>query len=255
MRKYLRWSPVLFIISTIGFGFLEIITGNFNRGLLPVPLQVPGRILLAYCSGAIFILLGIGLFIKKWRATASYCLGIVWLAFFCLLHLVLLSGDVFNGGEWTAAFEVLILCSGAFLVTTIYSSPLNDPANFKTKTGKLLTFSRYALALALVVFAILHFKYAEYISTLIPAWIPVPLFLAYFIGVGFMMTAISIAMNKLASLSTGITGCMFLLWVFILHGPRTVVAVDSEPEWTSLFVAMACSGTFLMLSYLSIRKR
>jgi len=46
-------------------------------------------------------------------------------------------------------------------------------------TGKLTTVSRYALALSFIVFALLHFKYAEYISTLVPAWVPAKLFLAY----------------------------------------------------------------------------
>ncbi len=237
MKKYLQPAPVFFAVSTIAFGIIEIITGNFNKGLLPVPLSLPGRTLLAYSSGIIFIILGTGLFVNKWRTIVSVSIGIVYLIFFVFLHLVKLSADIYDPGEWTATFEVLILCSGSFFIA-----------------GKLITVSRYALSLSFIVFALLHFKYAEYISTLIPAWIPAKLFLAYFIGVAFLITAVSIIINVLADLSTALIGFMFLLWVIILHGPRAVAAMNSEPEWTSLFVALAASGTSFMLSYLSTGK-
>jgi len=237
MKKYLRLAPVLFAVSTIAFGLIEIITGNFHKGLLPVPLSLPGRTILVYSSGVIFVILGTGLFVNKWRNTASFYLGIVYLIFFVFLHLVKLSADIYDPGEWTAAFEVLILCSGAFFIA-----------------GKLITMSRYSLALSFIVFAILHFKYADYISTLVPAWVPAKLFLAYFIGLAFLLTAISILLNILTNLSTGLIGFMFLLWVMILHGPRTITAMNSEPEWTSLFVALAAGGTSFMLSYLSTGK-
>lgn len=250
MKKYLSWSPFLFAIATIAFGLLQIITGNFNKGLLPVPAGLPGRTILAYSSGTILIILGIGLFVNRWKTIASFSLGIVWLIYFVVLHLVLLSTDIFNAGEWTAAFEAVILCSGAFFLTVINAQSGSGSGNFSRAAGKLFTVSRYALALALIVFAVLHFKYAEYISTLIPGWIPARLFLAYFIGVAFILTAVSIVINRLADLSTRLIGFMFLLWVFILHGPRALAAMNSEPEWTSLFVASASSGTCLMLSWL-----
>ena len=244
MKKYLQFSTVLFVVATIAFGVIEIITGDFNKGLLPVPAFVPGRTILAYSSGIIFVLLGSSLLVKRWRATASFSIIIVYLIYFVFLHLVKLSADIYDGGEWTATFELLLLCSGAIFLTVI-----NTPADSRSK--RLLTIGRYAFAISLVVFAVLHFKYAEYISTLIPAWVPAKLFLAYFIGVGFLLTAISIIINVLAGLSTGLIGCMFLVWVIILHAPRALVSPHSEPEWTSLFVALASGGTSLMCSYLS----
>ena len=251
MKKYLSWSTVLYAVSAIAFGLIEIITGNFHKGLLPVPVSVPGRTILAYSSGIIFVILGIGLFMNRWRTIAAFYLGIVWLIYFVILHLILLSTDIYNAGEWTATFEVLILSSGAFFLMKIDSDANRGVGNLTRVARTLFAISRYALALSLAVFAILHFKYAEYISTLIPGWIPAKLFLANFIGAGFLLTAISIVINKLTRLSTALIGFMFLLWVFILHSPRALAAMNSEPEWTSLFVAMASSGTCLMLSYLS----
>lgn len=237
MKKYLRFSPFLFAVSTIAFGVIEVVTGDFNKGLLPVPATIPGRTMLAYSSGMIFILLGIGLLVNRWRTVAAISTGIVYLIFFVFLHLVKLSADIYDGGEWTATFEVLLLCSGAFFIS-----------------GKLLSASSYLFAISLVVFAILHFKYADYIATLIPALVPAKLFLAYFIGVAFLLTAISIMVNLLAGLSTALIGFMFLFWVIVLHTPRAVAAMNSEPEWTSLFVALAASATSLMFSYRSNRK-
>src|SRR5260221_13449353 len=95
MKKYLQPAPVFFAVSTIAFGIIEIITGNFNKGLLPVPLSLPGRTLLAYSSGIIFIILGTGLFVNKWRTIVSVSIVIVYLIFFVFLHLVKLSAYMY----------------------------------------------------------------------------------------------------------------------------------------------------------------
>ncbi|MES1217616.1 MAG: hypothetical protein ABUT20_19060, partial [Bacteroidota bacterium] len=222
MKKYSSFSPILFAIATIAFGLLELITGDFNKGLLPVPAFIPERSILVYCSGVILVILGTCVLVKKWRIAAAISLGVVYLIFFVFLHLIKLSADIYDGGEWTATFEVLLLCCGAFLIS-----------------GKFSTVTRYALSICFLVFAILHFKYGEYISTLIPSWVPGKLFLAYFIGVGFLLTAVSIMINVMIQISTILIGIMFLIWVIILHIPRAAAAANSEPEWTSLFVALA----------------
>ncbi|MES1226957.1 MAG: subclass B1 metallo-beta-lactamase, partial [Bacteroidota bacterium] len=234
MKKYSSFAPILFAMATIAFGLLELITGDFNKGLLPVPAFIPGRSILAYCSGVILVVLGTCVLVKKWRTTACISLGVVYLIFFVFLHLIKLSADIYDGGEWTATFEVLLLSCGAFLIS-----------------GKFSQITRYALSICFIVFAILHFKYGQYIATLIPAWVPGKLFLAYFIGVGFLVTAISIMINVMTQISTMIIGIMFLIWVIILHIPRAAAAVNSEPEWTSLFVALAAAATSFMANGLS----
>ncbi|AQG79583.1 hypothetical protein [Spirosoma montaniterrae] len=112
---------------------------------------------------------------------------------------------------------------------------------------------RYLFAGSLLVFGGLHFLFAPFIATLIPAWIPWPLFWAYFVSVAFVATAISLFLNRDVSISGVWLGSMFLLWVMMLHAPRAVAKPHIEPEWTSLLIALAMSGVAFVIAGLSHR--
>ena len=121
MKKYLRWSTLLFSISSIAFGLIAIIFGDFYKGLLPVPAFVPGRMLLAYISGFILVMLGTGTLVKRWGTIASFYLGIVWMVFLVILHLGLLFTDIYNPGEWTATFEDPVYFSKPWSITRTFT--------------------------------------------------------------------------------------------------------------------------------------
>jgi uncharacterized membrane protein len=212
MHKYLKYSYTLIAISAIGFGIIQLITGDFNKGLLPVPATLPGRTILAYLSGSIFVISGFGIFIIRWRFYSALLLAMLFSIFFVAVHLPKLVSEINNPSEWTACFEVLVLCSGAYLLTIQFRNQANGVKPAAAKTGQ---FFSYLLAVSYVVFGFLHFKYAEFIATLIPSWIPGKTGLGYFIGTAFFATALSIFINVQASLSTVLIGGMFLIWGFI----------------------------------------
>jgi uncharacterized membrane protein len=93
-----------------------------------------------------------------------------------------------------------------------------------------------------LIFGWQHFIYADYIATLIPAWMPARLFLAYFTGCAFITAGTAIITNIQARLSATLLGFMFLLWVVLLHGSRCAASPYNKDECTSLFVALALGG-------------
>jgi hypothetical protein len=76
----------------------------------------------------------------------------------------------------------------------------------------------------MLIFAWQHFIYADYIATLIPAWMPARLFLASFTGCAFITPGAAIITNIQARLGATLLGFMFLLWVVLLHGRRYAAA-------------------------------
>jgi uncharacterized membrane protein YphA (DoxX/SURF4 family) len=102
--------------------------------------------------------------------------------------------------------------------------------------------ARTLFAIALIVFAVQHFLYARFISTLIPAWFPGRLFLAYFVGAAFLGAALAIASGVFARLAGALLGLMFLIFVVTTHIPRIVGHGSDGNEWTSGFVALAMGG-------------
>jgi hypothetical protein len=72
--------------------------------------------------------------------------------------------------------------------------------------------------------------------------------------VAFFASAISFIIQKQVKLSGTLLGLMFFIWVLILHLPRVIANIHTEPEWTSLFVALAFSGIAVLIAGSASRK-
>jgi len=221
------------IYFTIGKIFFAIAT--FPTGLLPLAALFSGKIILVYLSGIAMIVAGIMMLTNKFIPPGALLAAVIWLLFFLLLHLPRLIKTYNSPNEWTPTFEVAMLFSGALILLSV-----TDPA--KNYRFKLSAVARYIFAIALLVFAILHFKYAAFVATLVTPWIPFHLFWAYFAGLAFLAVAISLVIQKLMHLSTILLGLMFFLWFLVLHIPLVIASYQSETQWTSIAVVLAASG-------------
>jgi hypothetical protein len=85
--------------------------------------------------------------------------------------------------------------------------------------------------------------YARFLATLVMAWLPGHLFWIYFTGVSMVAAGLAITLAIQARLAGIMLGIMFLLWVLLLHAPRVFAAIHNQDELTSLFVALAFSGS------------
>jgi uncharacterized membrane protein len=112
------------------------------------------------------------------------------------------------------------------------------------------------MAISLVVFGIQHFMYANYLATLVPAWMPARLFWAYLVGFGFVAAAIGAVVQRMTRPAGTLLGVMFLLFVMMLHIPRIVTHARDGNEWTSGFVALAmCGGAWILAGASSLEER
>jgi uncharacterized membrane protein len=83
--------------------------------------------------------------------------------------------------------------------------------------GKFFDVGRFLLALPMVVYAVLHFRYAGFVATIVPPWIPWHLFWTYFAGVALLASGVAIAIRKQEHLAATLLGMMILLWVLLIH--------------------------------------
>jgi uncharacterized membrane protein YphA (DoxX/SURF4 family)/ketosteroid isomerase-like protein len=156
-------------------------------------------------------------------------------------------GIVFDGRDRTRALEPLALAGAAFALISILPaegdrSATPSPILWLTRTG------RWVFALPMLVFGWQHFEYAQFIATLIPAWIPGHRFWVYFTAVGFILAGLAILAETGGRLAAFWLGIMFLLWTVLLLAPRVASAPHNRDEWTSAFVAMAFSGASFIVA-------
>src|SRR5438045_3457269 len=77
----LQPAASLFAIGMVGLGVLAIIYGDFALVWQPVAPWVPGRTALAYASGALMLLAGVGLLLRAaaaWSVRVLFPYLIVW---------------------------------------------------------------------------------------------------------------------------------------------------------------------------------
>jgi hypothetical protein len=243
MKKLTELGPIIYAIAIVGFAVNQLVTQNFLTGLFPVPAGLPLRLFWVILSSVVFLLAAVGILFlgRKWLGAALA--GTSFFIFFLLLHLPMLLSDFYNPVIWTPPFETLMLGSGGFMIAAwlVNSGPGDE------RWGKPLNImaliSQYLFAVGLVVFAVLHIKYNDYIQTLIPAWMPGHILLSYVVIAAFLLSALSFFTGLKLSLASGLLGTMFLLWVLLLHAPRAIGKLTAEPEWSSLFVALAVGGS------------
>lgn len=242
MQELCKSGRYYFAFAFIAFGFIQLNVQEFMSGFLPVSQTLPGRVFFLYLVSTLFIAIGIAMCIKGTAGRAALLAAILLLVLFFYPHLVSLLTDLHNPAPWTSTAEDLALCGGAFIIAGDIQERTNPSSHSKfTSIGKIL------FAVSLLVFSAQHFMYADFIATLIPGWIPFKISWAYFVGVAFLATSISILSNIKTRLACILMGFMYLFWVLFLHLPRVAADTHKEAEKTSMFIAFAFCGIFFTL--------
>jgi uncharacterized membrane protein len=250
MNKMTPIASFLFAIALAVFGIQHFIYGHFV--LTPFPSWVPLQTALAWISGIFTIAVAFCILIRRMDRPATLLLGILYLLNTILLHIPRVIAELHNGNEWTGCFEMLGLSCGSLLLAGTLRAKRkisgSSNASWNQFTDRLTDATPYLFSACLLVYAGLHYVYADYIATLIPSWIPARLFLSWFIGVAFLLSAIAVAIKKFGRLASSLMGLMFYIWFLILHIPRVIASPQTETEWTSAFVALALGSTAWILA-------
>jgi hypothetical protein len=225
---------MILAIAFAGFGLQYLL-------ILPLvgPFWYPVGRPLSIAAGILLLAAAIGLLIRTSAHLAASLLGAGLLLRLLIFHLPQLFTNLGNPNIWTVFGEVLALAGGAWMLA--YALPANLPA-IPAALTRTLAAGRYIFAVPLVIFSVLHFKYAFFISNLIPKWIPERFFFANFVGLCFLCAALAIATGIRARLAGYMLAAMFLLWVAILHAPRVAASPHNGNEWTSMLIALAMAG-------------
>jgi uncharacterized membrane protein len=232
MDKLIQSGRYIFAIAFLAFGIQHFIYAKYATGLGPP--WIPGSPLRACFMGAALLVASVRIVTNAKTRVAAMLLGFLLFFYFLLLYAPRIAANVHDPGPWTSGAEVLAMCGAAWVL-----------AGTPAKLG------RYLFALTLTVFGVQHLLYAQFVSTLVPSWIPGHLFWAYAVGIAFIATTLSIFTNIKARWAATLLGIMFFTWVFILHLPRVASALRNGNEWTSAFVALAmCGGSWIIAGIL-----
>jgi uncharacterized membrane protein len=248
-------SQIFFCLGIIGMGLQHFIYSNFIPVMLPGwPSWIPGRSTCAFFLGAFLISAGVLIIMKKQPRIAATRLGIM----FILLLLITLILDftqnniinLLNPGIWTNTFKEFAFCGSAFVVAaSLPQGKHHEVSTIEKLENKIILLGKFPFAIMVVVFGIDHFIYVNFVSSLVPIWIPGHLFWTYLAGAALIASGVGIIINIKARLAATLLGVMLFTWVVLLHIPRAIADPTGSlgNELTSVFEALAFSGISFIL--------
>jgi uncharacterized membrane protein len=262
MNKYgkliTRSGLVFFGIALIGIGVLQAIFADFESVILPYwPERVPGKLIGVYVASLGLIIPGIVLLLGKDLRELCLWLGAAFLLLFLIGHLPYqLYYHLHSMGPWTNSLKALTFSGGAFILAQALDGKTTGQAEETPGLAeKIAPAAPIFISIFMIFCGIEHFVYADFVATLVPAWIPGALFWAYFAGGALIAAGLGILLPATRRLAAALLGTMLFLWLLMLHIPRA--AADpiglKANECVSVLEALSFSGFALVLALNSAR--
>lgn len=224
-------------IGVMASGVQQLVIADFVRLVPKLPPWVPSQAAFARLVGLLLLAVGAAMLTKRWPRAAAVTFAGLLLWSFLFLNVPRLMTNPMVGFMWTNPLKVLALVGGALLLLESASG-----------VGRATRWGAALMAAFLVVGGIQHFVYADFVTQLVPEWIPRRLFWTYLAGVALIAGGAGIVVPRTSRLAATLTGVMIFLWVVILHIPRAMADLRNAGETSAIFEALALSGVAFLVA-------
>ena len=124
---------------------------------------------------------------------------------------------------WMSLAGVVYFIAGAF----VFRKELRAARGW----DRLIAWSVVFVAVPLAVFAPEHFRGPEFVQNMVPSYMPMRSFWAYFVGCALLAAATSLTVRKFERASSILLGLMFFLFVCMIYLPSTIAHYKSRFAW------------------------
>lgn len=228
----------VFATIFVALGILGLVEGDFAPVWQPVPKGFPARDLLVYLCAFVSLACGIGLLFQRTAALAAQGL----LAYLLIWLVVFRLPDAFRApasqDPWSGLGETAVYLAAAGV---LYAWDKGD---------KGLRIATAIYGLAMIPFGTAHFAYINETASLVPAWLPFHLPLAYFTGFTYLVAGVAILSGVFARWAAVLTTLQMglftlLVWVpIVMAGPNAFQCSEFV-----ISVALTAAGWVVADSY------
>ena len=244
----------LFAVGMIGLGIIALIYGDFALVWQPVAAWVPGRTAMAYGSGVLMLVCGVGLL---FRATVAWSVRILfpYLIVWALLKLPALVVAWRIEGAWLGFGELAVLLAGGWtlfarLGGVSEGSPLGWAAG---ESG--VRIARILFAVWLVPIGLSHLVYAQVTANYVPAWLPYRIGWAYLTGMGQMACGLGVLFGILPRVAAWAEAGMISIFTLLVWAPAIAAAPRTRLPWTAFFISWAiAAGAWVVAQNVAAKK-
>jgi uncharacterized membrane protein len=241
MNRSQQPALALFAVGMIGLGILALVYGDFALVWQPVAPWVPGRAILAYGSGLLMLVCGVGLLFRitaAWSARILFPYLIVW----ALLKAPALVVAPQIEGVWLGLGELTSLLSGGWILfATLADIPQDSMLTFVT-AGKGLRIARILFAVSILPIGLAHLVYVKETADLVPPWLPYRTGWAWLTGLGQIAAGLGVLFSVLPSVAAIAEACMISLFALLVWGPKILATPKARLPWTAFFISWAIAS-------------
>jgi uncharacterized membrane protein len=247
MNRNQQPALTLFAVGMIGLGILALVYGDFALVWQPVATWVPGRTGLAYASGVVMLLGGLGLFFRATSALSTRILFpylIAWL----LLKVPALVVAPQMEAVWLGIGELAVLLAGGWVLFANLAG-LSERSTWIFATGKNgIRIARILFAVSLIPIGLSHLIYGKETAAFVPAWLPFRLGWAYLTGVGQIACGIGVLFSIYPRVAATAEAGMLTLFTLLVWGPAILAAPTTRLPWTAFLISWAITASAWVLA-------
>ena len=236
---------IFFSVAMVTSGIQQLVTGDFVRLVPPLPAWIPWHSFWPFLVGAVLILAGAAIGLGYRAQWAAVALGAMLLLSILFLHLPLAATDPLVGFMWTNPCKALAMLGGVLIVAGALPE---EGSGISRLFGTLRPLGPLFFSGFLILGGIQHFVYFDFVTKLVPSWVPRPDLWVCFTGLALIAGGVGILVPKTSRLAATMTGIMILLWVVLLHIPRALADLHNAGETSGVFEALALSGVAFILA-------
>ena len=220
-----RQQPGLsfFAIGLLGLGGLALAYGDFALVWQPVPAWLPARTAMAYASGVLMILLGLGLLIAPARKWAVRVL-LPYLFLWALLKVPDVVSKPGTEANWLGLGELTLLLAGGWTLFAVFSELASDSVFGFLAGERGIRAARYLFAISIVPIGLSHVVYVDATAGFVPRWLPGHRAWAYITGAGQIASGLGVLFNVLPRIAAWAEAGQISVYTFLVWLPALVTA-------------------------------
>jgi uncharacterized membrane protein len=229
----------VFAAVLVALGVQGLLKGDFTAVWDPVPKGVPLRHALPYLCALLSLSCGVGLLFERTASVAARALLASLLLWTVLFRVPPIARAPTALLPWDGCAETASIVAAAWVLYARFV----DAGRLAFATGaRGAKIARVVFGLALVPFGLAHLAYVKETASLVPAWLPAHVAIAYLTGATFLAAALSMLSGVLAPLAAKLGAAQLGLFTLLVWVPIVAAGSKNTYEWSEFAISCAITA-------------
>ena len=253
------FGHALYAIAAAGLAILMLTYHDFAPLWHTVPEGIPWREAWVDGVGLLVLAAAGGLCFSRTALPSVRVIG-AYAAVWALMGVPPIFHKPLSVGSWYGVFEALTPLLGAWILFGFLRSQSPTAETPSIDRVRSVRMVQVLFGVDCVVYGLAHFAYAHLTKSMVPAWLPGRLALAYVTGLGHLAAGIALIAGRLPRLAATLEALMMslfgvLVWVpTLLARIRPVWAPTYRYQWSEFVVTLLLAGSAWLVAS-SLRHR